>query len=325
MVIGFAEIVNFENLYAAWFRFRLGKSHRADVLVFERDLERNLLALLSDLERGTYAHGAYQTFELRDSKRRRIDKATVRDRVVHELLFRFLESVYEPLFIFDSYSSRDNKGTLCALARADVFLAPWREGSSGWYAIVADVRSFFASVPHPLLLALLARRVSDARIKVVLKSIIDSFSTGGRLGYSIPLGNVTSQVFANIVLHEIDHEAKFQLRLCRYMRYNDDILVVIHGFEEADKARYALCEVANILGLGLKVRIVKLAARTCFDWLGATYFQSGRKMRSDTVWHINRAFRRNGKRLARRHITENEYRSMVTSYLAHAKAYGTKI
>src|SRR3989338_9476956 len=125
MAIGFVDVVTFENLYVAWSRFRLGKNQRADVLVFERDLERNLLGLLCDLERGTYAHGAYQTFEIRDSKRRRIDKASVRDRVVHELLFRFLEMVYEPLFIFDSYSSRDGKGTLCALRRLDAFLKPW--------------------------------------------------------------------------------------------------------------------------------------------------------------------------------------------------------
>ena len=211
------------------------------------------------------------------------------------------------------------------VAPEHTFLAPWREQSSGWYAVVADVRSFFASVPHSLLIELLAHRVSDTRLRSVLTSIIESFSTKGRPGFGIPLGNVTSQVFANIVLHELDREAKVHLLLRRYLRYNDDMVVVVYGFEEANKIRYALWGAMKKLGFDLKVKVVKLSSKKCFDWLGATHFQFGRKMRSDTVWRINRALQKNGKRLERRLLTENEYRNMVTSYLAHAKVYGTKI
>lgn len=323
MDIKFVEEVTFEKLVVAWRRFRLGKSRRTDVIAFERDLERNLSALLSDLERGTYRYGAYQSFELKDSKRRRIDKATVRDRIVHELLFRSLEVVFEPLFISDSFSSRTGKGTLCALARADEFLSPWRDGAPDWYAIVGDIRSFFASVPHDLLLALVTRRVNDPRLLDLLEEIIGSFSTPERLGYGIPLGNVTSQIFANIVLHELDWQAKMWLRLPRYLRYNDDILVIVRGCGQAENVGKVLQGKAQEMGFDLKVRALALTKGTRFDWLGATHHSPGRNVRRASAKRIVRALKKGIRQVRRRSITENTYRSMLTSYRAHMKAYGS--
>ncbi len=323
MDISFDEVITLENVYFAWRRFQRGKSQRMDVAVFERDLERNLLQLWSDLECGAYRHGAYQSFELKDSKRRRIDKATVRDRVVHEMLFRILQDIFEPRFISDSYSSRTGKGTLRALAKANMFLSPWRRGLVGWHAVVCDVRSFFATVPHSFLLERIAEQVKDSRLFTLLQDVIQSFSTMGTIGFGIPLGNVTSQIFANIVLHNLDWKAKMNLRLRRYIRYNDDVLVVIFGTRQAQQVGFILKDTVRTMGCDLKVNVISLEKRTRFDWLGAAHSFSGRCVRPASAKRIEKAIKKCSRRHERRYITTNIYRSMLTSYRAHEQAYSS--
>lgn len=131
---------------------------------FERHLEKNLLDLAVDLENRTYRHGSYQAFEIRDSKRRRIDKATARDRVVHELVFRYLERVFEPRFIADSFSNRQEEGTLEALRKLDEFLTPWRSGGSDWFVVIGDGNAFFGTISHKILLSCLSNLVTDRRV-----------------------------------------------------------------------------------------------------------------------------------------------------------------
>jgi retron-type reverse transcriptase len=323
MDISFNGLITFENIYKAWQRFRLGKSHRADVIMFERELEKNLLAILCDLKNGTYTHGGYQTFELRDSKRRRIDKASVRDRVVHELLFRFLETVFEPVFIFDSYSSRVGKGTLRALVRLEKFLAPWRNGLSNWYVVLGDVRSFFASIPHNLLLRLLLRRVLDARLLDLCEKVIRSFPTDGCLDYGMPLGNVTSQIFSNVVMHEFDWEVKERFRLRRYVRYNDDVVVAVRGLRSARDIKSIFHHIARAMGFDMKTQVVELNNQARFNWLGAMHFRFGRVLRADTSKRVHHSLRRARFRLKKRLITENLYRNQVVSYFAHTKNYAS--
>ncbi|MBP9863909.1 group II intron reverse transcriptase domain-containing protein [Patescibacteria group bacterium] len=289
--------------------------------MFERHLERNLFQLWSDLEGGTYRHGAYQSFELKDSKRRRIDKASVRDRVVHEFLFRFLQNIFEPRFIADSYSSRTGKGTLKALKKADAFLSRWRRGRIGWYAVICDVRSFFATVPHSVLLERIAEQVNDPRLFMLLKDVVESFSTVGTPGLGIPLGNVTSQIFANIVLHCFDWYVKRTLQLRRYIRYNDDILVVIFGVRQAERVGVMLKDAIQKMNLDLKVAVLPLETRTHFDWLGASHSISSRCVRRASKKRIEKAIKKGDRKHRRRYVTTNTYRNMLASYDAHEKAY----
>jgi len=161
----------------AWKRFRKGKRRRPDVMVFERTLEDNLFALHVDLLSGTYRHGAYRPFTVFDPKQRQIHKADVRDRVVHQAIVNVVEPLFEPHFIHDSYSCRVGKGTHAAVRRLRSFLrAASRNGTRTAHILKCDIRKFFASVDHDILLTLLRCRISDGRLLDLIERTISSFS-----------------------------------------------------------------------------------------------------------------------------------------------------
>lgn len=221
----FNEFVKVDNLYSAWRRFRNGKRERKDVIVFERYLELELTRLSEDLITGRYQHSGYHNFFVTDPKYRAIHKATVRDRIVHDALYNVLYPFFDRRFFFDSYSCRLNKGTQAAITRIwEFILQESKNLNQEVFIFHGDVDSFFASVDHGILLRLISRRVKDKDYIKLCRTIISSFDLGNRKG--IPLGNLTSQVFANIYLHELDYYVKQVRGVRAYVRYNDDFYIV---------------------------------------------------------------------------------------------------
>jgi len=189
-------------------------------MAFERHLERNLFDIQDDLWMGSYRHGPYRAFTVHDPKARSIHKATVRDRIVHQATVSAIEPCFERRFIHDSYSCRVGKGTHAAVVRLRRFLyAASRNGARTVHVLQCDVQKFFASVDHDVLRILLRRAVADARVLDLLDTIIDSAS-------GLPLGNLTSQLFANVYLNELDRFVKHELRERWYLRYCDDFAIV---------------------------------------------------------------------------------------------------
>lgn len=228
----FDYIVSVENLFIAWEKFRIDKRSRTDVLAFERNLEDNLFALRDDLVSGVYRHGAYQPFTVFDPKERRIHKADVRDRVAHQAIVNGIEPLFERRFIFDSFSCRINKGTHAAVRRLRTFLRQASKNNSRTvYVLKCDIKKFFDSVDHAILARLLARRISDERVMKLVLHIIASFAKNP--GKGIPLGNLTSQLFANVYLHELDWEVKQMMCQRPYVRYCDDFVIVVGSYQEA--------------------------------------------------------------------------------------------
>jgi RNA-directed DNA polymerase len=192
---------------------------------FEFCLEENLFRMHGDLARGQYRFAPYQPFSIADPKPRHIHKACVRDRVFHQAVFRALSPIFERISLFDSYSCRVGKGTHRAVTRLDSFLRKASgNGAHLAWALKCDVQKFFDSVDHNILLELVARRVSDARTLALVRRIVAGFEAAP--GKGIPLGNVTSQLFANIYMHELDRFVKHSLRAKRYVRYCDDFVMV---------------------------------------------------------------------------------------------------
>lgn len=208
-------------------------------MAYERQLEDNLYVLRDELRSGNYRHGAYCPFTINDPKRRSISKATVKDRVVHQALVNIIEPYFERRFIHDSYSCRIDKGTHAAVRRLQIFLRRISENNTRTvYALKCDVRKFFASVDHNILFSLLGSRITDKRTVNLLKNIIDSFGVSAEKG--IPLGNLTSQLFANIYLNELDRYIKMHLREKFYLRYCDDFIIL-----DSDCSRLK-CLIGNI-------------------------------------------------------------------------------
>ena len=173
---------------------------------------------------------------MNDPKRRHIHKAGVTDRVLHHLLYTYLYELFDPTFIYDSYSCRLNKGSHKGVERLVTFT---RKASTNYtkdcWGLQFDVKQFFASADHEILKQLLAKRVSDTRILMLLSQVIDSFYSPTDRRKGIPLGNLTSQIFANIYLHELDMYMKHTLKARFYIRYADDGIVAMSSREKLEQ------------------------------------------------------------------------------------------
>lgn len=218
-------IVSIKSLTEAWRKFSRGKKSRADVAEYQKVLEQNLTILHERLISGQYVHHSYQRFTIHDPKQRQIHKATVTDRVVHQAIVTAIEPLFDKRFIYDSYSCRINKGTHAGVERLKLFLRQAsKNNAQKVYVLKCDIRKYFASIDHEILLALIARRVTDDAVLELIRTIIMSHNP--ETGKGIPLCNITSQLFANIYLHELDWFMKQMLGVKYYARYCDDFVVV---------------------------------------------------------------------------------------------------
>jgi RNA-directed DNA polymerase len=232
----YPRICAFENLYPAYRAARRGKRNRTAVALFEFDLERNLLELQAELRGQTYRPGAYTNFHIYEPKRRLVSAAPFRDRVVHHALCRVIEPIWEARFIHTSFACRVGKGTHRALDQCHDWLRQYR------YAFHGDVVKYFPSIDHQILRGLLARRIADRQTMGLVDRILDS-GAGIQAGEcpvtyfpgddlfaalrlrGLPIGNLTSQFWANVYLHELDLFVKHTLHCRAYLRYMDDFVL----------------------------------------------------------------------------------------------------
>ncbi|MEX2012688.1 MAG: reverse transcriptase/maturase family protein [Patescibacteria group bacterium] len=227
----FAQIISLDNLFAAWENYRKGKRSKSDVQLFEFRLEDNIFQLHKDLAAGCYRPGNYQQFKITDPKTRLISKAPVRDRLLHQAIYQILYPAFDRTFIFDSYSCRNNKGTHKAFQRLVRFSRQVsRNYTAPCWALKMDIRKFFDSVDHEILLGLLSQRIADRQLLYVIYGIIRSFEfTPGK---GMPLGNLTSQLFANVYMDPLDKFVKHRLKAKYYLRYADDFLLLANNPRE---------------------------------------------------------------------------------------------
>jgi len=219
-VSNYSQLISIENIFQAWEEFKKGKRNKYDVQVFERNLEDNLFDLHLELKSKTYRHGSYQDFYVNDPKRRHIHKAEVADRIVHHLLYKYLYGLFDDTFIFDSYSCRLEKGTHKAVTRLEKFARIVSKNyTQDCWALKCDIKKFFASVDHEILKKLISEKVKDSEILRLVNQVIESFQStraqpmlGLNPDKGIPLGNVSSQIFANIYLNELDQFIKHKLK-----------------------------------------------------------------------------------------------------------------
>ena len=286
----FEKIISLENLFDAWTEFKKEKSSKNDVAEFEVNLEDHVFDLHEDLKNETYKHGGYFSFFVHDPKRRHIHKAPVRDRLVHHAVHRVIEPEWNKIFIFDSWSSRKNKGTHAAVRRLqDLALKLSGNHSRTLWVLKLDITKFFDFVDHEILLNILAKRTPDNRLMDLLREIIDSFNPG------LPLGNLTSQLFANVYMNELDQFVKQELKIRGYIRYVDDF-VLMHQDKGFLLDNFRKIEVFIREKLRLKIHPKKIILKTYasgIDYLGYVSFPNHGVLRTKTK---RRMFKRiNGK------------------------------
>jgi len=222
-------------LYLAFKAARRGKRSRPDIAEFEFDLEANLLALQTELQEEAYQPGTYRNFQISDPKPRLISAAPFRDRVVHHALCRVIEPLFERRFIHDTYACRKGKGTHAAIQRAQLFSGKYP------YVLKCDIEHFFPRMDHQVLYKQFRRVIADEQTLRLCRLILDggagihkgvdpAYFAGDDLFSSLrarglPIGNLTSQFWANVYLNPLDHFIKRELKCPAYVRYVDDFLL----------------------------------------------------------------------------------------------------
>ncbi len=325
----FDKISSLSNIFRAWSEFKRGKIQKQDVSEFSIELENAVFKLSADLQAGIYSHSSYAQFYIFDPKRRHIHKASVKDRLLHHAIFRILAPIYERKFIFDSYSSRPEKGTHKAHDRFHDFA--WKLSQNNTrtvWVLKCDIRKFFDSVDHEMFLEILRKTVHDEKAMNLLSTIIRSFET--RPGKGIPLGNLTSQLFSNVYLDVFDHYIKRELRIKQYIRYADDFVIM-----DADNGRLLeiLPKISKFLKeeLGLEIHPNKVHIRKFsqgIDFLGYVIFPYHRVLRTKTKQRVFKKTKLLKKALDQGFISKDSFDQSMASYyglLEHCSGRGIKV
>ena len=274
----------------------------------------NIIELHNELSQKTYKHSDYYAFNISDQKPRSIHKARVRDRLLHHALYRELYPFFDKTFIADSYSCRERKGTHKALQRFKMFSDTVSKNNTRTVWILkCDIRKFFASIDHSVLIGIIKKYISDEDILSLLSGIIGSFhSTRKEVG--LPLGNLTSQIFVNIYMNEFDQFVKHKLKAQYYIRYADDFVFLS---EDKKWLETILPQVGSFLKERLKLSLHpnKVFIKTLasgVDFLGWVHFPDHRIVRTATK-------RRMWKRIKEKEGKEETVQSYL-GLLSHGNA-----
>lgn len=326
----FERIYDFEALHAAYLRARAGKRDRAEVQQFEQDLEGNLIQLQNELIWGMYRSGEYRTFSVYEPKERQVAALPFRDRVVQHALVAVIEPLWECRFIADSYACRPGRGTHRGADRAQSMLRRVKRDEGRVFVFKADISKYFASMHHGVLRALLRRRIACRRTLALLDQIIESANQlNPKSGVGLPIGNLTSQLFANIYLHELDEFVKHGLCERHYVRYMDDFVIIHHDKAHLQHVRLLI---EGFLQGKLRLRTnhktqvfpVGTISGRALDFLGYRIWPTHRKLRKSSIGRIRRTLRRMSALYAAGKIEIDRVACSFRSWLAHASHANAK-
>lgn len=288
----------------------MGKRQRRVIARFDFAADHNLLELKKRLLSGKYSPGRHRLFYVYDPKHRLISAPPFADRIVHHAVCQMIDPIFDKSFIEDSYACRKNKGAHKAIKRLQNFLRKTKTD----YALKCDISKYFAHIDHGILFDLLKKKISDPPTLELLKKIIDSYPEG------IPIGNLTSQLFANIYLDPLDRYIKQDLRRRYYLRYVDDFLIL---GESKDDLRQVLKNITEFLKNNLKLELhpkkVRIfPTRLGVDFVGYVVFPDHIRLRSKNVRKFRKRLKKLTFQLERGKIDREYFESSIHSWIGHA-------
>lgn len=316
----FPLVYDFESLHTAYLRARKGKREHKEVLLFSQNLETNLIELQNELIWGTYKTGEYRKFFVYEPKQRLVAALPFRDRVVQHSLVAAIEPIWERRFIHDSYACRVGKGTHAGADRAQNFLRAVQRRYGRVFVLKADISKYFPSIDHAIMKRLLAKRIACTRTLHLLFGIIDSWEDAP--GRGLPIGNLTSQLMANIYLHELDEFVKYQLRERHYARYMDDFVIIHHNKAHLHRQR---CIIEAFLSDHLrletnrKTQVFPIGVRRgrALDFLGYRIWPTHRRLRVGSVRRMRAKLRVFVAAMQRGRLEADRARATIRSWVAH--------
>jgi len=328
----YPRVYDWHNLYAAWRKARKGKRGRTPAAAFEYDIETNLAQLEEELRTQTYVPGSYTSFYIHEPKRRLISAAPFRDRVVHHALCNVIEPIFERSFIHDSYANRVGKGTHRALDRAQQYARRFP------YVLQLDVRQFFPSIDHAILKSILARKIADDAIFWLIDRILasgegvldeaydmvyfpgdDLFAAQRPRG--LPIGNLTSQFWANCYMNPLDHFIKRELKCKGYVRYVDDLL--LFGDDKATLWAWKEAVIEKLASLRLTIHphAHPRPVTEGIPFLGFVIYPTHRRLKRRKVVHFRRRLKQRVAQHKAGAISDDELAAVIQGWVNHA-SYG---
>ena len=219
----FYQSLTFDKMLSAHYRAVKNKRKKKEVILFEMDLENNIINLIDDIKNKTYHLGKYREFKVYEPKERLIKSLPYRDRIVHQwYVEEFIKPYFTKRFIKDSYACIELKGTHKAVLALQKYMMIMKRKYGSYYILKCDIKKYFYNINKEILFSILKRSISD---KELLNFTLVLLSSNDKVG--IPIGNYTSQYFANIYLNELDHYVKEILKIPYYVRYMDDFVLLL--------------------------------------------------------------------------------------------------
>ncbi len=319
------QLCSYENLELAFLKARKRKTLKPYVIEFENDLKENLLRLRFELLVNIYEPRSLETFIIRDPKTRKISKSAFRDRIIHHAIINIIEPLFEKQFIFDSYANRKGKGTLNAVNRFNVFKRKVSKNFTGnCFVLKADVKSYFDSVDHDILVSILEKTIQDKQLIDLIQLILANHKTKNA-GKGMPLGNLTSQFFANVYLNELDQFVKHKLKATYYIRYVDDFVILHTDPKVLQKYKE---QINNFLKFNLgimfhpqKSRIISLRNGVCF--LGFRIFEKYQLLHKKNLRRFKKKLQRRSIQYSEDCISRDDVVAGFEGWIAYAKHANT--
>lgn len=311
------EAVSFEKLLKAHKKARRGKRQKREIILFELNLESELLRLEKELKCETYKHGKYKEFKIYEPKERIIKASTYSDRVMHQwYVENFMKPYFVPQFITTSYAGIENRGMHKASKDVQKAMKISKRNWKEYYIVKMDVTKYFQNIDKRILWNILKRKIKDRKLLWITRGIL--LSTKEMKG--LPLGNYTSQMFANIYLNELDQYAKHKLKCKYYFRYMDDIVILC---ENKEKAQIILNKIIKFLKenlyltLNSKTKIFKDMQGVNF--CGYKINEKRLKIRNISKYRMKRKLKRYTKELKEGKITLPEIQRSIAGWLGYVK------
>lgn len=312
----FKNVYSFQNLLLAYKKAKRGTRQNYQTSDFNFNLETRIIELSNSIEQETYEPEPYKYFTITEPKERIISVARFADRVVHHAIVNVLEPVYEFFFINDSYATRKNKGTHKAVYKAQLYLKQNR-----WF-LKNDIKKYFENINQDILLSIISKKIGDRKFLNLIEKVIQN---GGENGKGLPIGNLTSQFFANVYLNELDYFVKHKLKFKHYVRYMDDFVIFDN---EKQVLISAIPEIElflkNSLHLKLKPKSTIINQQVAgLSFLGTRIFPNVVRVKNDNIKRIIRKLNEKKYQYYENHISLDKLLATCNSYTAFFDNYDT--
>jgi len=312
------KFITYNNLYLAYKNARKVNPNSSVVLNFSFNLETNLLRIQNELITGHYEVSKYNIFTIYEPKERIIKSLPFKDRIVQHALINIIEPIFEKVFIYNSFACRKKKGINLAFKKLKKLV---QSNNYPKYFLKSDVKKYFFSVDKKILKHIISKRIKDTKLLFLIFKIIDSDNSNISNNKGIPIGNLTSQLFANIYLNELDQFVKHNLHIKHYFRYMDDFLFFSNSKNQLNKYSHYI---RNFMKCKLKLKLPKKKTNICLtkdgvDFVGYKIFHEYVQIRKTSLIRFTKRTKHKIFLFNNNKITNTQLESSICSFLGFCK------